>query len=220
MLKHKMKYLSGKENNQKISQKQQLKKKKLIYFVDRCGDIINVTEKNGIEWWKGTVHGKNGYFPANYVEDFNLHSEKMKKKEKNKKKLRKSKGNLQDNSSAENEENDEEKRLVLKKSNGVDPNNKLKIVPVERERKNTNVRSRSNPSQIPQRKNLEEEYYYEDDYDYEDDYLEDDLDYLPHRSINLRRSSQRNLTRRNPNRVINQNTASRPSYMRANGLRN
>lgn len=33
----------------------------------KTGDIITVTEELG-EWWKGTLNGVEGIFPANYVE--------------------------------------------------------------------------------------------------------------------------------------------------------
>ncbi len=32
------------------------------------GDIINLTKKSG-QWWEGSVHGKTGVFPNNYVEE-------------------------------------------------------------------------------------------------------------------------------------------------------
>jgi hypothetical protein len=34
----------------------------------REGDVIDVIQKSG-EWWEGTLNGKTGVFPANYVED-------------------------------------------------------------------------------------------------------------------------------------------------------
>jgi len=34
----------------------------------REGDEIVITQKQG-EWWEGTVNGKTGVFPANYVEE-------------------------------------------------------------------------------------------------------------------------------------------------------
>jgi amphiphysin len=33
----------------------------------RAGDLIAVKEKNESGWWKGTVNGKTGDFPGNYV---------------------------------------------------------------------------------------------------------------------------------------------------------
>ena len=33
------------------------------------GDIITITQKEDGGWWEGTLDGKTGWFPSNYVED-------------------------------------------------------------------------------------------------------------------------------------------------------
>lgn len=33
----------------------------------RCGDIIQLVEFVNNDWWKGTLNGKTGIFPSNYV---------------------------------------------------------------------------------------------------------------------------------------------------------
>ena len=38
------------------------------------GDIVEVLEKEGDGWWRGRVGGREGWFPANYVEDREISS--------------------------------------------------------------------------------------------------------------------------------------------------
>ena len=33
------------------------------------GDIITITQKEDGGWWEGTLDGKTGWFPSNYVEE-------------------------------------------------------------------------------------------------------------------------------------------------------
>lgn len=33
------------------------------------GDIITITQKDEGGWWEGTLEGKTGWFPSNYVKD-------------------------------------------------------------------------------------------------------------------------------------------------------
>ena len=33
------------------------------------GDIITITQKEDGGWWEGTLDGRTGWFPSNYVED-------------------------------------------------------------------------------------------------------------------------------------------------------
>ncbi len=34
----------------------------------RVGDVIDVTNNTGEEWWEGVLHGVAGIFPAGYVQ--------------------------------------------------------------------------------------------------------------------------------------------------------
>eukprot|EP01091_Cochliopodium_minus_P015744 TRINITY_DN568_c1_g1_i2.p1 TRINITY_DN568_c1_g1~~TRINITY_DN568_c1_g1_i2.p1 ORF type:complete len:466 (-),score=162.18 TRINITY_DN568_c1_g1_i2:41-1438(-) len=201
----------------------------------RAGDIILVNEKNGIEWWRGAIHGKNGYFPANYVEEFNLYQEKkkkMKKKSKNKDK------ELQQQS---------EKPPTQDPNNENDKSNNLKIVPLSKSLAKSSAslrRSRSNPrmsrSNLPSSNNQNQrnsrrnnnyidddvENYYDDNNEnfYDDnEYYDDDVEYLPNRSVNLNRHSSTSFNR--GVRRVNHNgstrdfgQSSRPSYL--SGVRN
>ena len=40
------------------------------------GDIITITQKEDGGWWEGTLDGRTGWFPSNYVEELAKHDPK------------------------------------------------------------------------------------------------------------------------------------------------
>ena len=40
------------------------------------GDIITITQREDGGWWEGTLDGKTGWFPSNYVEEITKHETK------------------------------------------------------------------------------------------------------------------------------------------------
>ena len=41
------------------------------------GDIITITQKEDGGWWEGTLDGKTGWFPSNYVEELPKESKEL-----------------------------------------------------------------------------------------------------------------------------------------------
>ena len=41
------------------------------------GDIITITQKEDGGWWEGTLDGKTGWFPSNYVEELPKESKEV-----------------------------------------------------------------------------------------------------------------------------------------------
>merc|ERR1712055_574801 len=41
------------------------------------GDIITITQKEDGGWWEGTLDGKTGWFPSNYVEELSKESKEI-----------------------------------------------------------------------------------------------------------------------------------------------
>ena len=44
----------------------------LLFFLQLCfrkGDAITITQTPEGGWWEGTLSGKTGWFPSNYVTD-------------------------------------------------------------------------------------------------------------------------------------------------------